>query len=269
MGEAQPITGCGPGDVAPHVFLCGDPDRVGRISAAWTNVREVCRVREFQIITGELTGLPVTVASTGIGAPGTAVLLEELAKLGATTFIRVGNSGGLAAKLSLGDLVVTTGAVRDDGTSKSYVLPEYPAVADHGIVAALIRAAEDAGRRAHAGITWSLDAFYARNAVVDGSGRMSSMSVGGYWPSHLETRIRDMQAARVLNCEMEAGVILTLAGIFGLRAGCICVVSDRTPWPGPAEIDLDRNMDACIDVASRAMLAIAAEGTGAEGTGAE
>ena len=82
------------------------------------------------------------------------------------------------------------------------------------------------------------------------------MSVGGYWPSHFETRIRDMQAARVLNCEMESGAILTLAGLFGLRAGCLCVVSDRTPWPGPATIDLDRNMATCIDVAQRAMLAL-------------
>jgi uridine phosphorylase len=261
MSDAQPITGCQPGDVAQHVFLCGDPARVPRIAATWTDTRAVCRAREFQIITGKLAGLPVTAASTGIGAPGTAVLLEELAKLGATTFIRVGNSGGLAAQLSLGDLVVTSGAVRDDGTSRSYVVPEYPAVADHRIVAALVRSAEQAGRPTHVGITWSLDAFYARNAVLDGSGGIRSMSVGGYWPSHLETRIRDMQAARVLNCEMEAGVLLTLAGIFGLRAGCICVVSDRTPWPGPAEIDLDRNMDACIDVASRAMLALAADGT--------
>jgi uridine phosphorylase len=66
-----------------------------------------------------------------------------------------------------------------------------------------------------------------------------------------------MQAARVLNCEMESGVLLTLASLFGLRAGCICVVSDRTPWPGPAEIELDRNMDACIEVATKAMLAVA------------
>ena len=103
----------------------------------------------------------------------------------------------------------------------------------------------------------SLDAFYARNATIDERGNFGSMSVGGYWPSHLEARIRDMQQARVLNCEMESGIILTLAGLFGVRAGCVCVVSDRTPWPGPAEIDLDRNMGACIDVASRAMLEVA------------
>ena len=257
MTDAQPITGCRPDDIARHVFLCGDPARVTQISQGWSDARQVCDVREYRIVTGQLEGLPVTAASTGIGAPGTAVLIEELAKLGAGTFLRIGNSGGLASELEIGDLVVTTGAVRDDGTSRSYVLPEYPAVADHELVGALLAAARDDGLRVHAGITWSLDAFYARNAVLDESGELASMSVGGYWPSHLETRIRDMQAARVLNCEMESGVLLTLAGLFGLRAGCICVVSDRTPWPGPAEIDLGRNMKACIEVAKSAMLAIA------------
>lgn len=254
MSDSQPITGCRPGDVAGHVFLCGDPARVDVISAEWKQKRDVCQVREYRIVTGELDGLRVSAASTGIGAPGTAIVLEELAKLGAHTFIRVGNSGGLAPQLELGDLVITTGAVRDDGTSRSYVVPEYPAVAHHALVSALVEAAAADDVRAHAGVTWSLDAFYARNAVVDGDGVLGSMSVGGYWPSQFATQIRDMQAAGVLNCEMEAGVILTLAGLFGLRAGCICVVSDRTPWPGPAAIDLDRNMAACIQVASRAML---------------
>jgi len=253
MSDAQPITGCRPGDVAEHVFLCGDPARVARISGSWSDVREVCQVREYRIVTGELDGLPATAASTGIGAPGTAVLFEELVKLGSHTFIRIGNSGGLAEHLELGELVVTTGSVRDDGTSRSYVVPEYPAVADYTVVEALMRAAGERGTRAHAGITWSLDAFYARNALVNANGEMSSMSARGYWPSHLETRIRDMRCAGVLNCEMESGIILTLAGLFGVRAGCICVVSDRTPWPGPAAIDLDRNMGECIEVACQAM----------------
>jgi uridine phosphorylase len=86
---------------------------------------------------------------------------------------------------------------------------------------------------------------------------MQSMSVDAYWPSHLEARIRDMRAARVLNCEMEAGVLLTLAGLFGLRAGAICVVSDRTPWAGPSEIEIDKNMDVCIATSTRAMLRLA------------
>ena len=260
MSDAQPLTGLRPGDTAQHVFLCGDPARVARIAESWSGVETVADVREYRVLSGERDGVRLTAASTGIGAPSTAILLEELAKLGGHTFVRIGNSGGLDPTLELGDLAITTGAVRDDGTSKSYVVPEYPAVASFDVVGALVAAARALGARFATGVTWSLDAFYARNAFVDASGAMSSMSVGGYWPSHLEARIRDMQAARVLNCEMESGVTLTLAGLFGLRAGCLCVVSDRTPWPGPAELDLDNNMKTAIEVANQAMLALASGG---------
>jgi uridine phosphorylase len=257
VSDAQPITGLRPGDVAPYVFLCGDPARVPRIAANWKQGREVCNRREYRIVTGESDGVALSAASTGIGAPSTAILLEELAKLGSHTFIRVGNSGGLSPHLDLGELVITTGAVRDDGTSRSYVAPEYPAVADYRLVSALVAAARERGARFHAGITWSLDAFYARNAILMQGGGMGSMSFGGYWTPAQENRIRDLRTAGVLNCEMETGIILTLAGLFGLRAGAVCVVSDRTPWPGPAAIDLDRNMGTCIEVASAAMLALA------------
>jgi uridine phosphorylase len=256
MSDAQPITGLRPGQVAEHVFLCGDPARVPRIASGWGEAKEVCRVREYCVVTGSLAGRRLTAASTGIGGPSTAVVLEELVKLGAHTFVRVGNSGGLDPSLALGDLVVTTGAVRDDGTSRSYVVPEYPAVADHALVGALLAAAKERGAPCRAGITWSLDAFYARNAIATEGGGMASMSVGGYWTRGHADRIHDMRAARVLNCEMEAGTLLTLANLFGVRAGAICVVSDRTPWPGPAEIDLDRNMGQCIEVATTAMLRV-------------
>jgi uridine phosphorylase len=185
------------------------------------------------------------------------VLVEELIKLGTKTIIRIGNSGGLDPDLELGDLAITTGSVRDDGTSKTYVVPEYPAVADWEIVGALVGAAKRRSVRARTGITWSLDAFYARNAIAGPNDSMQSMSVDGYWPSHLEARIRDMQQAHILNCEMETGILLTLAGLFGVRAGAICVVSDRAPWPGPAELDIDRNMATCIEVATDAMLEVA------------
>jgi uridine phosphorylase len=257
VSDSQPISGLRPGDVAPHVLLCGDPARVARISEDWKDLRSVCDVREYRVITGESDGVTLSAASTGIGAPSTAILLEEFVKLGAHTFIRVGNSGGLAPELELGDLVVTTGSVRDDGTSRSYVISEYPAVADYRVVGALMDSAGERGLRCHAGTTWSLDAFYVRNAVLQPDGSMTSMSVGGYWPHGLRERIEDMRMARVLNCEMESGALLTLAGLFGVRAGCICVVSDRTPWPGPAAIDLDRNMTSCIEVARAAMLRLA------------
>ena len=251
---AQPITGLRPGEVGENVFLCGDPARVDRISKGWNGVRQVCAVREFRIAVGERDGVQLAAASTGIGGPGTAILLEELAKIGARNFIRIGNSGGLAPDLELGDLVITSGAVRDDGTSRTYVVPEYPAVAHHAVVGALEEAARARGVRFRTGLSWSLDAFYLRNARIAEDGSLESMSFEGYWRSGLAERIQDMRAARVQNCEMESGVLLTLAGLFGLRAGCICVVSDRTPWPGPAEIEIDKNMDACIAVAVDAML---------------
>lgn len=253
----QPITGLAPGEVGENVFLCGDPARVARISAGWERAHEVCNVREYRIVVGERQGVTLAAASTGIGAPSTAILIEELTKIGARTLIRVGNSGGLDPELELGDLVITTGAVRDDGTSRSYVVPEYPAVAQYDVVTALVEAARAQGVSAHTGLTWSLDGFYARNAILGPDGSIESMSVDGYRPPGLAERINEMRAARVRNCEMESGILLTLANLFGLRAGCICVVSDRIPWPGPAEIEIDKNMDACIAVAIDAMLRLA------------
>jgi uridine phosphorylase len=253
----QPITGLRPGDVPEYVFTCGDPARVARIAASWSGVREVCNVREFRVLVGEYRGVRLAAASTGVGAPSTAILIEELAAVGANTFMRVGNSGGLAPGLELGDLVITTGAVRDDGTSRSYVDASFPAVAHHTVVAALERAAREAGVRHRVGVTWSIDGFFARNAVLGPTGSIEPMAFGGFRPAGLASRLEDWRAAGVLNIEMESGVMLTLATLYGLRAGCICVISDRAPWPGPAELDIDKNMGACIRVALDAMLALA------------
>jgi len=256
VSVAQPITGIRPGEIPENIFLCGDPERVDQISASWTETQIVCRVREYRVISGKLEGLAVAAASTGIGAPSTAILVEELAKLGARRLIRIGNSGGLASGLNIGELVVTTGCVRDDGTSTSYVHPSYPAVADYRLVTALMDAGLNSGLPCHAGITWSLDAFYIRNSVLGPEGEMTSMSFQNYWNREHQTKVEAMQAARVINCEMEAGTLLTLGNLFGLQTACICVVSDLTPWPGPSAIDLDRNMGTCIEVAGRAMLSV-------------
>ncbi len=254
----QPITGLRSGEVGENVFVCGDPARVARISAEWSSTREVCNVREYLITVGERDGVRMAAASTGVGAPSTAILIEELAKVGVRTFIRIGNSGGLDPAIQVGDLVITTGSVRDDGTSASYIAPSYPAVADYEVVSALVSSARARGVRHRVGITWAMDAFYARNAVLGEGGAIESMSFGGYRSPELESRIVEMRAARVQNCEMESGILLTLSNLFGLRAGCICVVSDRAPWPGPSELDIDKNMDACIAVATDAMLKLAA-----------
>jgi uridine phosphorylase len=204
-------------------------------------------------------GVGLTVASTGIGAPSTAVVFEELVKLGGHTFIRVGNSGALSPEVALGDYVISSASVRDDGTSRCYVETAYPAAAQYEVVAALAEEAKKQGHAHHVGVTWSTDAFYARNKVLLPDGSLGSMSVGGYSQHGMVERMEDMRRARVLNIEMESGVIFTLASLFGARAGCICTVSDRCPWPGPGldMISLDRNIHGAIDVARAAMLRLA------------
>lgn len=258
---AQPITGLRSGDLGENVFLCGDPARVERIAKRWSGVEQRCDVREYRIVTGEYQGVSMTAASTGIGAPSTAILLEELAKLGARRLIRIGNSGGLAPSLELGDLVITTASVRDDGTTASYIDPIYPAVASYEVVGSLVAAARSAQARFTTGVTWSTDGFYSRNAVIGPDGGLEPMAFPGFRPPELESMLLRMRMARVVNIEMESGALLTLANLYGLLAGCICVVSDRAPWPGPAELDIDKNMDTCIDVATAAMVSLVKSST--------
>lgn len=257
--NAQPITGCGEGEIASYVFLCGDPERVPRISKDWEAVEEVCRIREYVIHTGEYKGVRLTAGSTGIGGPSTAVIFEEMAKLGGHTFIRVGNSGALADQVELGDYVVTTASLRDDGTSKGYVRPEYPAAAHYEVVQALVMAGAAQTTTVHTGITWSVDAFYAVNKVANSDGPLLSMSYQGYEQSWMNDLVWDAKKTGILNVEMESSTLLTLGGLFGVRVGCICTVSDRTPWPGPGQdsISLDQNMDGAIQIATQAMLELA------------
>jgi len=254
--NVQIITGLASGDVGPYVFLPGDPERVPKISARWDSFREVKRVREYVVHVGEKNGVPMAAASTGIGAPSTAILVEELANIGVKTFIRIGNSGAIADQVQLGDYVISTGAIRDEGTSRTYVAPEYPAVAHHEVVAALIDSARAAGARYHAGVTVSTDGFYSRNKVCGKKGELLTMSHGGYEQSWMNHFVQDWKRARVLNVEMESAIIFTLAGLFGLRAGTICTVSDRTPWssPGQDALSLDRNIGGAIDIAIEAVL---------------
>jgi uridine phosphorylase len=127
----------GPGDVAPAVLLPGDPGRVARMATQLSNVRQVATSREFTTVTGTTDGIPVTITSTGVGAPSTSIAVEELWNLGARLFIRVGTCGGIQDSTRSGDLVIATGAVRGDGTSVEYVDVSFPAVADPDVTVAL------------------------------------------------------------------------------------------------------------------------------------
>lgn len=206
---------CAPGDVAPSVLLPGDPARVDKIGTLWDSVHEVANHREYHTMTGKYQGTPISCTSTGIGSPALAIAVEELSRIGVETFIRVGTTGGIQPGQHLGDVVITTGAVRLDGASRDYVMPEYPAVAHYKVVEALIQAAEELKIPYHVGITASTDTFYC------GQGRPG---YGNYFPSHKERLYEDMQKAGVKNFEMESSCLLTLASLFGRRAGAVCTI---------------------------------------------
>jgi len=210
---------CGPGDVAKSVLLPGDPARVDKIASQWESAHEVASNREYHTMTGVFEKTPLSCVSTGVGAPSLAIAVEELSRIGVETFIRVGTCGGIQKDQQLGDLVITTGAVRLDGASKDYIIPEYPAVAHYEVVEALIQAAKELNVRYHVGITASTDTFYC------GQGRPGYRE---YLPSHKEHILKDMQMAGVKNFEMEGSCLLTLASLFGKRAGMICgIVANR------------------------------------------
>lgn len=215
IGGKQYHIACGAGDVAPFVLLPGDPARVGKIASLWGSAREVAYHREFHTMTGKYKAVPISCTSTGIGAPAMAIAIEELSRIGAETFIRVGTTGGIRKNQRLGDLVISTAAVRLEGTSRDFVIPEYPAVANYEVVMALIQAAEKLKFRYHVGISASTDSFYA------GQGRPA---LRGYLPSFKKTILEDMQKAGVLNFEMETSCLFTLANIFNKRAGSVCVI---------------------------------------------
>jgi len=203
------------GDVDGPVLLPGDPDRVEVIADCWDDYVERASHREYRTLAGSYDGEPVSVTSTGIGSPSTAIAVEELSRVGAETFIRVGSCGAIQEKAAVGDLVITTAAVRQEGTSDEYVTEDYPAAADDEVVTALVTAAERLGHDYHLGVTCSTDSFYAGQ---------SRDGFGGFRAAGAEERIEELQTAGVLNFEMEASAILTLAGLYGLRAGAVCTV---------------------------------------------
>jgi uridine phosphorylase len=203
------------GDVADAVLLPGNPERLDKITPLWDDHDEVAYHREYRTATGSYEGTPISVTSTGIGSPSTAIAFEELARVGAETFIRVGSCGALQANMDPGDLVITRGAVRQEGTSDEYVREDYPAVADHEVVSALIAAAERLGHDYHVGLTMSSDSFYA------GQGRPG---FDGFEAAGSDELVEELKNANVANIEMEAAAICTLANIYDLRAGAVCSV---------------------------------------------
>jgi len=151
------------GDVGRYVILPGDPKRCEKIAAYFDAPVLVADSREYVTYTGTLDGEKVSVTSTGIGGPSASIALEELANCGADTFIRVGTCGGMQTEVCGGDLVIASGAVRMEGTSKEYAPIEYPAVPDLGVTNALVKAAEKLGVSYHTGVVQCKDSFYGQH----------------------------------------------------------------------------------------------------------
>jgi uridine phosphorylase len=226
------------GDVAPTVLLPGDPGRVPVIASFWDESREVARNREYVTYTGVYRGVPISCTSTGIGAPSTAIALEELARVGATTFVRIGTAGSLQPRARIGDVAILDSAARYDGASQLYAPIEFPAVAHRDVVAAGIRAARELEMPFHVGTTLSSDVFYAPQEGV---------AFGGYWQSSWPEFYEDARRANILAVEMEASVIMVLARIWGLRGGAVAMIVDDVFEDIAVEFDPQASFQAGTD----------------------
>ena len=199
---------CRQGDVGRYVFLPGDPGRCESIAAHFDNPVHIGMNREYNVYTGTLLGEKVSVCSTGIGGPSASIAMEELAAIGADTFIRVGTCGGIDMDVLPGDVVVATGAIRCEHTSLEYAPIEFPAVPDFGITAALKAASEDLGYRTHTGVVQCKDSFYGQH-----SPEKSPVSY------ELLQKWESWKRLGVKASEMESAALFVVAAALGVRCG--------------------------------------------------
>ena len=229
-----------PGDLNDVALLPGDPGRVDRIAGHCEESEVVAENREYKIVNATYEGSPVTICSTGIGCPSAAIAVEELANVGVESLIRVGTTGALQADIEIGDVVVATGAAKDEGTTRRYERDTLPAVPDYDVLSGLVAAAESRSELVHVGPIASDDAFYAET----------------------DEYIEAWEEAGVLSVEMEAAAIFTLARRKGLRAGALCTVdgnlvagtqkgeTDGEELPEKAKDNVERAIAIAIDAAA-------------------
>lgn len=200
----------GKGDVGRYVILPGDPKRCARIAGYFDNAKLIADSREYVTYSGFLDGVKVSVTSTGIGGPSASIAMEELTAVGADTFIRVGTCGGMQLDVKSGDLVIASGAIRMEGTSREYAPIEFPAVADIGITNALIAAARDLENRFHVGVVQCKDSFYGQHSP--------ETKPVGY------ELLNKWEAWKRLGClasEMESAALFVVASTLKVRAGSV------------------------------------------------
>lgn len=203
----------GEDEVGKYVILPGDPKRCAKIAKYFDDARLVADSREYVTYTGFLDGVKVSVTSTGIGGPSASIAMEELVKAGADTFVRVGTCGGMQLDVKSGDLIIATGAIRMEGTSKEYAPVEFPAVADIDVINALIASAKEHETDFHTGVVQCKDAFYGQHAP-------ECMPVG-------YELLNKWEAWKRLGClasEMESAALFVVASALHVRVGSTFLV---------------------------------------------
>ncbi len=236
------------GDVGEYVILPGDPKRCKKIAEYFDDARLVADKREYVTYTGFLDGVMVSVTSTGIGGPSAAIALEELVKVGAKNFIRVGTCGGMDINVKGGDIVIPTGAIRMEGTSKEYAPIEFPAVAHYDIVEKLVAAAKNAGKPYHVGVVQCKDSFYGQHSPA-------------LMPVNYEL-INKWNAWLKLGClasEMESAALFTVASYLRVKVGSVFLVianqeREKAGLDNPVVHDTDTAIKTAVD-AIRLMIA--------------
>ena len=201
---------CVQGDVGRYCTLPGDPGRCESIARYFEDAVHVRTNREYTTYTGKLLGETVSVVSTGIGGPSAAIAMEELCNLGAHTFVRVGTCGGIDLSVQSGDVVVATGAVRMEGTSREYAPIEYPAVPDFAVTCALTQSCRSLGKRWHTGVVQCKDSFYGQHSP-------QRMPVS----FDLEQKWEAWKRLGVLASEMESAALFTVAAARRVRCGSV------------------------------------------------
>ena len=210
-------TGVGPDDIGKYVIMPGDPKRCKLIAEHFENARQVADVREYVTYTGTLEGEKVSVTSTGIGGPSASIAISELVACGAHTFVRIGTCGGMQEDVMGGDIVIATGAIRMEGTTKEFAPIEYPAVPNLDVLNALVAGAEKLGYRHHVGVVQCKDSFFGQHAP-------EVMPVSYELQNKWEAWIR----MGCLASEMESAALFIAGSFYRVRVGsCFLVVANQ------------------------------------------
>lgn len=234
---------CVEGDVGRYVILPGDPGRCEKIAALFDNAHFVAQNREYTIYTGTLLGEKVSVCSTGIGGPSAAIAMEELHNIGADTFIRVGTCGGIDLDVRSGDVVVATGAIRYEHTSREYAPIEFPAVSDYEVQSALVQAAKNLGKPWHAGVVQCKDSFYGQH---DPKRMPVSQELLYKWEA--------WKRLGVLASEMESAALFCCAAALGVRCGsCFHVIWNQEREAAGLDQEESHDLSAALEVGIEAV----------------